>query len=196
MALVGGLEAPPGRIMGHAGAPANKRHNGPIPSELYSKNPDKRTKDTIAYLGSTRIMGHAGAWAAPGEPDAHTKYQALERAGAVMVNVSIPQIDSLKEHNHLCTRPAILISKQGLHTFAELLGVVGGLEAPPGRIMGHAGAWAAPGEPDAHTKYQALERASGSPGAAHAPACPIIRPGGASNPPTSAIMGLWTVDPK
>jgi hypothetical protein len=31
-------------------------------------------------------MGHAGAWAAPGEPDAHTKYQALERAGAVMVN--------------------------------------------------------------------------------------------------------------
>jgi hypothetical protein len=34
--------------------------------------------------------------------------------------VSIPQIDSLKEHNHLCTRPAILISKQGLHTFAEL----------------------------------------------------------------------------
>jgi succinyl-CoA synthetase alpha subunit len=31
-------------------------------------------------------MGHAGAWAAPGEPDAETKYQALERAGAVMVN--------------------------------------------------------------------------------------------------------------
>jgi succinyl-CoA synthetase alpha subunit len=31
-------------------------------------------------------MGHAGAWAAPGEPDAQTKYQALERAGAVMVN--------------------------------------------------------------------------------------------------------------
>lgn len=31
-------------------------------------------------------MGHAGAWAAPGEPDALTKYQALERAGAVMVN--------------------------------------------------------------------------------------------------------------
>lgn len=31
-------------------------------------------------------MGHAGAWAAPGEPDALTKYQTLERAGAVMVN--------------------------------------------------------------------------------------------------------------
>ncbi|KAJ5561823.1 ATP-grasp fold subdomain 2 [Penicillium sp. DV-2018c] len=40
-----------------------------------------------------------------------------------------------------------------------IMALVGGLEAPPGRIMGHAGAWAAPGEPDARTKYQALERA-------------------------------------
>ncbi|KAJ6121546.1 hypothetical protein N7512_004011 [Penicillium capsulatum] len=40
-----------------------------------------------------------------------------------------------------------------------IMALVGGLEAPPGRIMGHAGAWAAPGEPDAHTKYRALERA-------------------------------------
>lgn len=39
------------------------------------------------------------------------------------------------------------------------MALVGGLEAPSGRIMGHAGAWAAPGEPDAQTKYQALERA-------------------------------------
>lgn len=39
------------------------------------------------------------------------------------------------------------------------MALVGGLEAPVGRIMGHAGAWAAPGEPDAQTKYQALERA-------------------------------------
>jgi succinyl-CoA synthetase alpha subunit len=31
-------------------------------------------------------MGHAGAWTAVGEPDAESKYQALERAGAVMVN--------------------------------------------------------------------------------------------------------------
>lgn len=31
-------------------------------------------------------MGHAGAWTAPGEPDAKAKYQALESAGAVMVN--------------------------------------------------------------------------------------------------------------
>ena len=33
-----------------------------------------------------RIMGHAGAWAAPGEPDAAEKYKALESAGAVMVH--------------------------------------------------------------------------------------------------------------
>lgn len=39
------------------------------------------------------------------------------------------------------------------------MGLVGGLEAPPGRIMGHAGAWAAPGEPDAQTKYNALQKA-------------------------------------
>ncbi|KAJ5793995.1 ATP-grasp fold subdomain 2 [Penicillium paradoxum] len=40
-----------------------------------------------------------------------------------------------------------------------IMALVGGLEAPPGRIMGHAGAWVAPGEPDAEAKYQALERA-------------------------------------
>jgi succinyl-CoA synthetase alpha subunit len=27
-----------------------------VPSELYSKNPDKRTKDTITYLGSTVLL--------------------------------------------------------------------------------------------------------------------------------------------
>ncbi|KAJ5578089.1 uncharacterized protein N7459_007053 [Penicillium hispanicum] len=40
-----------------------------------------------------------------------------------------------------------------------IMALVGGLEAPPGRIMGHAGAWTAPGEPGAQAKYQALERA-------------------------------------
>lgn len=39
------------------------------------------------------------------------------------------------------------------------MALVGGLHAPPGRIMGHAGAWTAIGEPDADAKYQALERA-------------------------------------
>ncbi|KAL1961945.1 hypothetical protein VTN77DRAFT_726 [Rasamsonia byssochlamydoides] len=40
-----------------------------------------------------------------------------------------------------------------------IMALVAGLEAPPGRIMGHAGAWAAPGEPDARAKYKALEDA-------------------------------------
>ncbi|KAE8394263.1 putative succinyl-CoA synthetase subunit alpha [Aspergillus alliaceus] len=40
-----------------------------------------------------------------------------------------------------------------------IMALVGGLHAPPGRIMGHAGAWTALGEPDAKSKYQALERA-------------------------------------
>ncbi|KNG84301.1 CoA-ligase [Aspergillus nomiae NRRL 13137] len=40
-----------------------------------------------------------------------------------------------------------------------VMALVGGLHAPPGRIMGHAGAWTAIGEPDANVKYQALERA-------------------------------------
>ncbi|KAL4894001.1 succinyl-CoA synthetase-like protein [Aspergillus ambiguus] len=40
-----------------------------------------------------------------------------------------------------------------------IMGLVGGLYAPPGRIMGHAGAWTAVGEPGPEAKYQALERA-------------------------------------
>lgn len=31
-------------------------------------------------------MGHAGAWAAPGEPSAKFKYEALEKAGVTMVS--------------------------------------------------------------------------------------------------------------
>ncbi|KAE8355575.1 succinyl-CoA synthetase-like protein [Aspergillus coremiiformis] len=40
-----------------------------------------------------------------------------------------------------------------------IMALVSGLHAPPGRIMGHAGAWTAPGEPDARRKYDTFERA-------------------------------------
>ncbi|PGH34754.1 succinyl-CoA synthetase alpha subunit [[Emmonsia] crescens] len=40
-----------------------------------------------------------------------------------------------------------------------IMAVVGGLHAPAGRVMGHAGAWAAPGDPDAQTKIKALRDA-------------------------------------
>lgn len=39
------------------------------------------------------------------------------------------------------------------------MALVGGIQAPPGRVMGHAGAWSAPGEPDASAKIRALEAA-------------------------------------
>ena len=37
------------------------------------------------------------------------------------------------------------------------MAIIGGVHAPPGRIMGHAGAWAAPGEPSAGDKIKVLE---------------------------------------
>jgi succinyl-CoA synthetase alpha subunit len=39
------------------------------------------------------------------------------------------------------------------------MAVIGGVEAPPGRIMGHAGAWSAPGEAIAREKIAILEKA-------------------------------------
>ncbi|KAI9879400.1 MAG: hypothetical protein M1830_008619 [Pleopsidium flavum] len=40
-----------------------------------------------------------------------------------------------------------------------IMGLVGGVQAPRGRVMGHAGAFVAPGEADASTKIRALEDA-------------------------------------
>lgn len=40
-----------------------------------------------------------------------------------------------------------------------IMGLIGSIHAPPGRIMGHAGAWAEPGECSSAGKIRALERA-------------------------------------
>lgn len=40
-----------------------------------------------------------------------------------------------------------------------IMGLIGGVNAAPGRVMGHAGAFVAPGEADALTKFRALENA-------------------------------------
>ncbi|KAM5471786.1 hypothetical protein MauCBS54593_003192 [Microsporum audouinii] len=40
-----------------------------------------------------------------------------------------------------------------------IMALVGGIEAPPGRVMGHAGAWTGAGEPDARMKIRALQSA-------------------------------------
>lgn len=40
-----------------------------------------------------------------------------------------------------------------------IMGLIGGVKAPLGRTMGHAGAWAAPGEANAPEKIQILEKA-------------------------------------
>lgn len=38
------------------------------------------------YAKPRRVMGHAGAWAAPGDASAETKWKILENAGATMVD--------------------------------------------------------------------------------------------------------------
>jgi succinyl-CoA synthetase alpha subunit len=40
-----------------------------------------------------------------------------------------------------------------------IMGLIGGIHAPPGRVMGHSGAWAAPGEANSAEKVRILEKA-------------------------------------
>ncbi|KAL2808773.1 succinyl-CoA synthetase-like protein [Aspergillus granulosus] len=84
-------------------------------------------KPIMALIGGLtaphgRIMGHAGAWTAPGDPLPEEKYKALERAGAVMVHHPEKFGDGMK---HLLGQSSIKKTgssgsfgnqKRGLHT--------------------------------------------------------------------------------
>ena len=43
--------------------------------------------------------------------------------------------------------------------FRPIAAVIGGFQAAPGKVMGHAGAWTGLGEGTAESKYKALENA-------------------------------------
>lgn len=53
----------------------------------------------------------------------------------------------------------IQVQKETLIRFRPIAAVIGGSQAPPGRVMGHAGAWTGIGEGTAESKYKALENA-------------------------------------
>ncbi|PYI12539.1 succinyl-CoA synthetase subunit alpha [Aspergillus sclerotiicarbonarius CBS 121057] len=87
-------------------------------------------KPIMALIGGLhtppgRIMGHAGAWTAPGEPHAKDKYDALERAGAVMVNHPEKFGDGMKTllstQSHIQgTRYTNYFNRRGLHTMRRV----------------------------------------------------------------------------
>jgi len=69
----------------------------------------------------------------------------------------------VRDYQQRCANPKYVpclmtLVEDSTNVCRPIMALIGGLEAPPGRIMGHAGAWVAPGEPDARAKYQALER--------------------------------------
>ena len=53
----------------------------------------------------------------------------------------------------------IIEYRKRTRSLKPIMGLVSGVEAPPGRVMGHAGAWAAPGEASPADKIRILERA-------------------------------------
>ena len=77
--------------------------------------------------------------------DVHT--EGIIMIGEVGGSAELRAAEWIKEYNRKTANPKPFMS------------VIGGIEAPPGRIMGHAGAWAGPGEPTAAQKIGFLEDA-------------------------------------
>lgn len=67
--------------------------------------------------------------------------------GEIGGSAEVRAAEWIKEYNRTTPNPKPFMS------------VIGGVQAPPGRIMGHAGAWAAPGEASAEQKIRVLQDA-------------------------------------
>lgn len=77
--------------------------------------------------------------------DEHT--EGIVMIGEIGGSAELLAAQWIKEYNRSTANPKPFMS------------VIGGVEAPPGRIMGHAGAWAAPGEASAAQKIKILQDA-------------------------------------
>ncbi|KAI9928844.1 hypothetical protein MW887_002066 [Aspergillus wentii] len=73
--------------------------------------------------------------------------EGIMLVGEIGGTAEIDAAEWIRDYNRRCANPK------------PVMALVGGLEAPPGRVMGHAGAWTTPGEPDGKAKYDILERA-------------------------------------
>ncbi|KAK2871827.1 hypothetical protein FQN49_002788 [Arthroderma sp. PD_2] len=91
---------------------------------------NSQAKPIMALVGGIeaaqgRVMGHAGAWTGPGEPDARTKIRALQSAGVVIVDHPEKFGEGMKKlltsagRRPAWTSPGIVQQRASYHTFAR-----------------------------------------------------------------------------
>ena len=93
---------------------------------------DRGSRPIVGLIGGThaapgRVMGHAGAFTVPGEPDALTKIKALESVGVTMVNHPAKFGDAMKRllgESGRASSGAVATGfsqRRSMHTFAKRL---------------------------------------------------------------------------